>query len=105
MMWSEEESKKRFNDLLAIERQNNIERIMWLSFCDPDKPAGSRFLGVIVTKALGLSDAILKTHALGINPSGEIMSYVMDEYEIKPEHFDQLLTADQLIKYGYADKK
>ena len=105
MMLNEIERKKRFDDLLKIERQVNVMRVMWLSFCDPDKPKGSQFLGVIVIRALGLSDAILKTHSMGINPNGQIMSYVMDDDEIKPEHFNQLLSAEQLIKYGYADEK
>lgn len=104
-MLNKAERKKRFDDLLRIERLNNVERVMWLSFCDPEKPKGSQFLGVIVINALGLSDAILKTHALGINPNGAILSLMMDDDEIKPEHFNKLLSAKQLIKYGYADEK
>lgn len=104
-MLNKAERKKRFDDLLRIERLNNVERVMWLSFCDNAKPKGKRFLGVIVINALGLSDAILKTHAMGINPCGEVVSFVMGDEEIKPEHFNKLLSAKQLIKYGYADEK
>ncbi len=103
-MLSEKERNKRFDDILAIEEGVNIPKYLWLSFCDPDKPKGSQFLGVIITSALGLSHAIEKTHTLGINPGGEILSFEVDENDIRPEHFDKLLTGDEIIKYGYGNK-
>ena len=46
---------------------------LWcLSFCDTDLPKGKQFLGVIITDAAYLTDASTKTHALGINPGGQV---------------------------------
>jgi len=53
----------------------------WLSFCDPDKPAGEQFLGVAIVEAEpGSTDretvarAIRRAWALNINPGGEVMT-------------------------------
>jgi hypothetical protein len=46
--------------------------LWWLSFADPDLPEGSQFLGVIITQAATLEDAVTRTHLLGINPGGGI---------------------------------
>lgn len=47
----------------------------WLSFCDPHKPEGSQFLGVILIKGYGFMDAVSRCNMLGINPGGEVQGY------------------------------
>lgn len=83
------------------ELEDNLERCLWMSFCDTDKPSGEQFLGVIITKTLGIAHAVQKTHALGINPGGQILSYEIDPNEIKPEDFNKLLRREDLEKAGY----
>lgn len=44
----------------------------WLSFADGDRHAGQQFLGIAVVRAAGFGLAVMQTHALGINPGGEV---------------------------------
>lgn len=99
----DDEIKKIFEEWLKKESEANIEKCFWMSFCDPDKEKGQQFLGVIITKALGFAHAVDKSWALGINPGGEIMAYETDPTGINPDHFDKLLSRDELIAYGYCD--
>ena len=47
--------------------------MMWLSFVDPDKPEGDRFLGVaIVPDALEPVAAVKEAWRLKCNPGGEV---------------------------------
>lgn len=65
-----------------------------MSFAEPGK-----FLGAIVTEADSLVEAIKKTHRLGVNPGGDIMSApVADQYLVNLDLFpkDRLLTREDL---------
>lgn len=44
----------------------------WLSFADSDLPVGQQFLGAAVVEAPSFVAAVLLSHALGINPGGEV---------------------------------
>ncbi len=44
----------------------------WLSFCDPDKPEGSQFLGACIVDGEDFSDALSVAWAAKCNPGGEI---------------------------------
>ena len=44
----------------------------WCSFCDPRRPRGEQFLGLCIVEAVDEITAVTKTHALGINPGGEV---------------------------------
>ncbi len=50
----------------------------WCSFCDPRKPRGEQFLGLCIVEAVDQISAVRVTHALGINPGGEVA--FMDAY-------------------------
>ena len=58
----------------------------WMSFCDPDLPNGTQFLGAIVTEGIDIRDAIVRTHFLKINPGGEIQIHESKKGSIKSEH-------------------
>jgi hypothetical protein len=45
----------------------------WLSFVDPEKPEGERFLGVAVVHAYDARGAVIVSHLEGCNPGGEVM--------------------------------
>jgi len=62
--------QKRKKELHDEEIKRNIMCFVWLSFADATKPKGTQFNGVILTKALGSTDALIKTHKLNINPGG-----------------------------------
>lgn len=44
----------------------------WLSFVDPEKPDGARFLGVAIVEGYGVASAAIRAHELGLNPGGEV---------------------------------
>lgn len=95
------ERNRRFNKRLKKEFIENVEKCLWMSFCDSEKPKGTQFLGVIITNTLGITHAIDKTHTLGINPGGEVMSHEISSHNINPMHFDKLLSSKNLKEYGY----
>lgn len=72
----------------------------WLSFCDPDKPAGSQFLGVAIVRAGALFiHAPMKARFLGVNPGGEVQGYMLDEIgaaAIPAAYWNRLLTRDEI---------
>jgi hypothetical protein len=51
----------------------------WLSFSD------ERFLGAAIVEASNFPEAVLRTHALGINPGGEVLALgPFSEDEVRP---------------------
>jgi hypothetical protein len=44
----------------------------YLSFCDPERPAGTRFLGGCFVQGHDEVSAVRRSHHLGINPGGEV---------------------------------
>jgi hypothetical protein len=46
--------------------------LWWLSFADPERPAGTQFLGALIVQAPALEAAITRSHVLGLNPGGQI---------------------------------
>jgi hypothetical protein len=95
--------RDQFAQKLNEEAGASQEVCLWMSFCDPEKPKGQQFLGVVVMKTLGIAHAIDRAWKLGINPGGEVLGYEMDGSEINPDHFDKLLTQDDLVAAGYID--
>lgn len=56
----------------------------WLSFIDPERPEGTRFLGVcIVQGATGMA-AVSRSHDLGVNPGGQVMMVPVDDEFVDP---------------------
>lgn len=100
---NQKQRRDKFNMFLAAEVEANKETCIWMSFCDPDKPEGQQFLGVIITKALGFAHAVEKAHELGINPGGEIQSMEFDPAEVNPKDFDRLLSEADLRAAVYID--
>lgn len=99
-MMTYKERRKRIDAKLKEELAAGKEIYLWMSFCDPKKPKGKQFLGVIITKAMGLTHAMRKTHKLGINPGGEIKAFEIPPNKIKSEHLDCLMSKDDLQREG-----
>jgi hypothetical protein len=83
-----------FRVLGALTEEDGLEEVtLWMSFADPGRPVGQRFLGVIIIDAPGLATATTMTHTMGINPGGEIQSMeIPEDLEIKPFWKNRLLT-------------
>jgi hypothetical protein len=59
--------------LTATERKSDSHGSwFYMSFADPKLPKGTQFLGGCYVQAGSLSDAVTRSHILGINPGGEI---------------------------------
>lgn len=75
------------------------EFFAWMSFVDPDRPAGQRFLGVVVTRATTEDDTmtlLAKLWEKGVNPGGECQPFTMSgEAPIPEEFIDRLLTREE----------
>lgn len=48
--------------------------LYWLSFCDPDLPEGTQFLGATIVEAPSEMAAVMRSWELGVNPGGEVAS-------------------------------
>lgn len=44
----------------------------WLSFCNPDLPAGSQFLGAVAIEVAEGNDPVSTAWDKGLNPGGEV---------------------------------
>lgn len=62
------------SSMKAACRETGAMSLFWLSFCDPERPEGTQFLGVAIVDGTELLSATSRAYALGCNPGGEIMS-------------------------------
>jgi len=71
----------------------------WMSFVDPDKPAGKRFLGVAIVEGRSFKEAHwMSSHVWHCNPGGEIEATDVSEiaYKIPLEKRNRLLSKKEL---------
>lgn len=66
-----------------------------MSFVDPAKPAGERFLGVAIVEAPSIEAALIRSHVLAVNPGGEVAAVAMRAGAVGPEWQDRLLTREE----------
>lgn len=59
--------------------------IYWMSFVDPERPEGDRFLGCLIVRGRNDMDVIRRSHMLGLNPGGEVMFF-----EIPKQYLDRV---------------
>jgi hypothetical protein len=52
--------------------------LYYLSFCDPDRPRGEKFLGGTIVEAPAAQNTIPLAWLLGINPGGEVAIAELD---------------------------
>lgn len=71
--------------------------LWWLSFCDPDKPAGSQFLGACIVEADHFSDAIATAWRRKCNPGGEVAAFECPKDKtVDPKWMNRLLSRDDI---------
>ena len=71
----------------------------YMSFCDPDKPKGSKFLGALVIQGSDFDQALKKSWRLDLNPGGEIMFFEVPksfEHRVTPDLVNRLLTKEEV---------
>lgn len=69
--------------------------LWWLSFCDPDKPQGSAFLGVCIIEGDTIAEAMAASWVMHCNPGGEIMGYDVSDVSIPTKYRRRLLTKEE----------
>ncbi|HKP06397.1 MAG TPA: hypothetical protein VJU58_04015 [Microbacterium sp.] len=90
-------SERGLSDLLnkaVAEAVECGEGWWWLSFADGGRPTGQQFLGVAVVRAAGLGFAVMRAHALGINPGGEVQGMEIPAACAPPDAMLDHLTTD-----------
>jgi len=76
----------------------------WMSFCDPDKPKGSQFLGACIVEALNVRDAIQVSWECGCNPGGEVKVIEIEkrfEAKVHQEDCYKLFDKRESIAWGH----
>jgi hypothetical protein len=101
-MLSPSEIQARKEQIFKAEEDAGVRSFIWMSFCDPNKPKGQQFLGVIITQSLGLTHAIKETHERGINPGGEIQSYIFPPgLLVDVKYLNRLMQKEELEAAGF----
>lgn len=65
----------------------------WLSFVDPHKPPGHRFLGVVILAGENFGEAVRNAWTLGCNPGGEVKGYQVED--VDPTWMNRLLDSQE----------
>ena len=62
--------------------------------------ASDRFLGAAIIEAHGILDCAIFTHALGINPGGEMAAFDLTPEQLPSEQYrNRLLSKDDILKF------
>lgn len=87
--------------LAAQEAHERTSGWWWLSFVDPEKPDGQRFLGVAIVEGSGVASASIKAHELGVNPGGAVKGIPLTGDALpSAELRNRLLSIDELKEAG-----
>lgn len=74
----------------------SADSVWWLSFADPDLPPGTQFLGVVILNAPDFMSAVLLSHALKLNPGGEVQGVELPiPNPLRAQDFNRLLSRDE----------
>lgn len=70
----------------------------WLSFVDPERPKGTRFIGVALVEADDFGLAVQLAHRKGCNPGGEVAGEPIPKWAwdaVLESEKHRVLTAEQ----------
>jgi hypothetical protein len=74
--------------------------LFYLSFADSDLPKGEQFLGCLIMRASHMTEAVQASHALGLNPGGEVVGHPVKIQpgfgEVPEKYIERLLTKEEL---------
>lgn len=74
--------------------------LWWLSFYDPKRPEGTRFLGAVIVQAYSFLEAVCRAHKLDINPGGEALGIDFpSEFIIPTKWINRLLTRPECEQF------
>ena len=75
----------------------------WLSFVDPERPEGKRFLGGTIVAARDEKGAIEEAWRRGVNPGGEVMIVAIPAGKLskmRPDWFNRLVSEEEIEAAG-----
>lgn len=72
----------------------------WLSFIDPRKPEGERFLGVAIVEGYGIATAALNAVDLKCNPGGEVAGCRIDADAVPAKFRNRLLDKREAQRFA-----
>lgn len=60
---------------------------IWASFCDPDLPEGSQFLGVVIAPGTDMRAFTNALSLLGLDPGGDMVAIHIPPEHLPPEEY------------------
>ena len=98
--------RKLVDELATREEAHGEKGWWWLSFVDPDRPDGQRFLGVAIVEGYGIGSASRHARELGANPGGEVHADQLTGDAIPPaEYRNRLLSKSDLEDADLIDEQ
>jgi hypothetical protein len=70
----------------------------WLSFVDPERPDGQRFLGAAIVEGYGAASASIRAHELRVNPGGSVQAVELKGDGVPPPGLRNRLLSMNEIK-------
>ena len=80
--------------------------LWWMSFADPRRPRGDTNLGVVILDVPVGADPIRHSHAIGVNPGGEVAfaEVIGESQALYTAAFrNRLLAKAELVAAGFID--
>jgi hypothetical protein len=96
----DEQFASRVNEVLQKELETP-EKWLYVSFATE-----TEFCGAVVIQAHGLTDALMKINALGINPHGEVLAFPIPDdgsFQMPEEKFRNVLLSKKQVKELWPD--
>lgn len=91
----ENRAKAKYLSMLREESELPLEQ-WWLSFCDPNLPEGTQFLGAVCIDARGVADATHRVNMMGLNLGGEIMFVkIPDGKRVREDYCNRVLNKEE----------
>lgn len=85
---------------LAREEKDHLPLVWWwMSFVDPDRPEGERFLGACIVQAHGPVTAGIESHAQKCNPGGQSRSLPFPPRVDASEWANTLLSCEDVHRF------
>jgi hypothetical protein len=73
----------------------SIVSVYWISFSDPERPVGAKFLGVVIFEAANEAEALAQAASAGLNPGGEPTFEELSEPLPPRDWFNRLLNGKE----------
>lgn len=94
------EFQERVFSQVQAEQQSNPLTWWWLSFVDPDRPEGDKFVGACIVQGWGVVSASMEAHARKCNPGGQVKGVPFPEHVDASEWAHTVLNREQVDQFN-----